>query len=456
MHTPGGLREEHGGLARRVAGAHDDDLFLGAQLRFHGGRGVVHPRAFEPRQVVDRKPPILGARRDDHHARRQPLPVADLEGVRSALAGELRRGLGDHHLSTELLRLRERPVRQLLAGDPHREAEVVLDSGARAGLATGRGRLHDQDVQSLRRPVHRRREPGRSRAHDHEVPDVGLIDRVVEAQRVGDLLSARASEHDVATDNDGHVVGTDVETIEHGFDVGLAIEVHHRVGMPVSGEELADMERSLAVTRPEDHHVADLASQQLHPAQDEGAHEDLAQLAVGLHERQQVVTGDFDDLAGRRGPDMGEPTAARQHGDFATEHPGAERYHEVPLGGRRTDAVDLALHDDEQARHRLARVHQHLARLDPAAAPVRRDPGELRHGERGINVVATRGGVGRGGGSQLGGHRSLWWWNLRPNYLPRQRRGLSQDNLRRSPQSSSFARARSARIAQDDSAGRLR
>ena len=179
-------------------------------------------------------------------------------------------------MSTELLRLRERPVRQVLAGDPHREAEVVLDPGARAGLATGRGRLHDQDVQSLRRAVHRRRQPGRSRTDDDQVPHVGPIDRVVEAQRVGDLLRARVSEHDVAaTNHNGHVSGAHLKAIEQLFDSDVVVEVDHRVRVPVSGEKLPDAKRSLAVTRPEDHDVADSTVDQLHPTQDEGPHEDL-------------------------------------------------------------------------------------------------------------------------------------------------------------------------------------
>ena len=53
VHPPGGLGQEHGRLARGVAGAHDDHVLAGAELRFHKRRGVIHPRPIEPRQVVD-------------------------------------------------------------------------------------------------------------------------------------------------------------------------------------------------------------------------------------------------------------------------------------------------------------------------------------------------------------------------------------------------------------------
>src|SRR5207253_1742348 len=82
-------------------------------------------------------------------------------------------------------------------------------------------------------------------------------------------------------DHHGHVGGSDVEAIEQLLDAGIAVQVEHGMGMSVAGEELADAGRPVAMTRAEDHDVADSARNQLHPPQDEGAHEDRAQLAVG-------------------------------------------------------------------------------------------------------------------------------------------------------------------------------
>ena len=48
---------------------------------------------------------------------------------------------------------------------------------------------------------------------------------------------------------------------------------------------------------PDQHDVAEPARDQLHAAQDEGAHQDLAQLAVGLHQRQQLLAVQLDHLA---------------------------------------------------------------------------------------------------------------------------------------------------------------
>src|SRR5207249_11723889 len=128
-----------------------------------------------------------------------------------------------------------------------------------------------------------------------------------------------------ARNDDGYVGGTDVEAIEQLLNAGIAVQVENAVGMPVACEELTNAERPLPTLRSENHDVADAAGDQLHAPQHEGAHEDRAQLAVGLDEGQQLVATDFDDFAVRSRPDLGEPPAARQHGRLAGKHPGAER-----------------------------------------------------------------------------------------------------------------------------------
>ena len=70
VHAPGRLREEDRRLAGRVAAADDDHLLAGAELRLHERRAVVHAGALEPRQVRQGQLPVLGARGDDHRARR--------------------------------------------------------------------------------------------------------------------------------------------------------------------------------------------------------------------------------------------------------------------------------------------------------------------------------------------------------------------------------------------------
>ncbi len=136
---------------------------------------------------------------------RAPSSISIAYGLRSQL--ELGGALRDQHLGAELLRLGVGAPRQLLPGDARRKPEVVLDPRARPGLSARRVRFEHQHVQPFRRAVHRRREPGRSGADDDEVADVGLIDRVVEAEALGDLLVGRIAEHELAAADQHRHIG---------------------------------------------------------------------------------------------------------------------------------------------------------------------------------------------------------------------------------------------------------
>ena len=108
----------------------------------------------------------------------------------------------------------------------------------------------------------------------------------------------RIAQHDLAAaDQHRHVGDVDAEAIEQLLDVGVAIEIDVGVGMAVAGEELLDAQRAGAVHRADEDDVAEAVRDQLDAAQDERAHQDLAELGVGLHQRQQVFAIELDHLA---------------------------------------------------------------------------------------------------------------------------------------------------------------
>ena len=74
---------------------------------------------------------------------------------------------------------------------PVGKPEIVLDSGARSGLAAGRVRFEDEHIEPFGRAVDRGRQARRTGADDHQVAKVRPIDGVVEAKALGDLLVAR-------------------------------------------------------------------------------------------------------------------------------------------------------------------------------------------------------------------------------------------------------------------------
>src|SRR6185437_9089897 len=125
-----------------------------AELSLGWPGGVESRQPLELRQAVDREPPVLGARREQHSARCDLAVVLEPDEMPTVprLQGESavrRRGA-----SVELARLGDRAARELGAADPGGKAEVVLDPSGRAGLAAERGALDDQGVEPLRGAVH--------------------------------------------------------------------------------------------------------------------------------------------------------------------------------------------------------------------------------------------------------------------------------------------------------------
>ena len=103
-------------------------------------------------------------------------------------------------------------------------------------------------------------------------------------------------------------------------------------GWPLRVRNSLDAERARGMTRPDEHDVADPVRDQLHPTEDEGPHEDLAQLAVGLHEREHVVAIELDHRARLPRAHADEPAATREHGDLAGELPRSQDGHEFLRG----------------------------------------------------------------------------------------------------------------------------
>jgi len=98
--------------------------------------------------------------------------------------------------------------------------------------------------------------------------------------------------------------------------------------MAVARQERLDAERASGMTRPDEHDVADPLRHQVHPTEEEGPQEDLAQLAVGLHECEHVVALDLEHGTRLSGAHTDEPAAPREHGDLAGKLPWSQDGHE--------------------------------------------------------------------------------------------------------------------------------
>jgi hypothetical protein len=176
--------------------------------------------------------------------------------------------------------------------------EIPLDLRARPRLAARRIRLDDEGIEPFRGGVNGRSEPGGPGTDDDDVPHLRLVDGIIETEALRDLLIGRMAQDDVvAADQNGDIVASDIESIEELLNVDLIVEIDVRIGMTVARQELLDSQRCGAMGRAHEHDVAEPPCNQLDAAQYERSHEELAKLAVGLHERQHRLTVQFDDLA---------------------------------------------------------------------------------------------------------------------------------------------------------------
>ena len=131
-----------------------------------------------------------------------------------------------------------------------------------------------------------------------------LVDRVVEAETISDVAIARIPQNDLAAaDNYRDIGDGDPKSIQKLLNAGVTIEVDVLVRMAVARQEFLNAKRFLRVYGSDQNDVADATRDQPRPPQQKRAHEDLAQIGVCLHDRQQLLVIDLDDFACFAGTD---------------------------------------------------------------------------------------------------------------------------------------------------------
>ena len=182
------------------------------------------------------------------------------------------------------------------------------------------------------------------------------------------------------------LVDADVEAVQHHLHAGIGLDVLVGERLTVAAEEFLDVLGAARMARPEQHHVVAVLGRQRHPPQDEGAHQDLAQLRVALHQRAQVVAIDGDDRAVGGDARAHQAAPRRQHVDLAGELPGAVDDDRLLAIADRPHDLDRARQHHEEARVLLAHLDQHLARADVAAVPDAGDALDLRRRQLGEHL----------------------------------------------------------------------
>lgn len=149
------------------------------------------------------------------------------------------------------------------------------------------------------------------------------------------------------------------------------------------------------MVRADHYDVSDALGHQVHAPQDESTHEDLAQLGVGLDEREQVVPLQLDDFPGFGGAHQPHARPSGQGVHLTCKLTRSEFRHEQ-LGVAGANDFQLARCHDEHPCGGGTRLQKDLAGRDRTHLPARLDACDLDRGQPREDVLE-----GRGGGQRL-------------------------------------------------------
>ena len=175
-HVHGAVRAL-GQVHRRLAGAvgaSDDEEFLVRVLVLQRGRSVADAVAQVGHDVGDGQPAVAHARGEHHRPREEPVACVITDAEETGLvADDAACHDGRQHLGAEPEGLLDHAVRQVLAGHTTREARVVFDIAARAGLASQTlVSVEEERPDLLAAGVDRRGQARGAATNDDKVADV--------------------------------------------------------------------------------------------------------------------------------------------------------------------------------------------------------------------------------------------------------------------------------------------
>src|SRR6478672_2964482 len=181
-----------------------------------------------------------------------------------------------------------------------------------------------------------------------------------------------------------------MKPVEQLLRVRIAIKIDEVERMPIPRQELPDPERSGVVCGSDDHDPTPVARDQLEAPKNEGAHQDLAQLRIGLHQREELLATEFNHLPWFADAQPGHRRPTRNQVGFSREAPGAMADDErLPSVGD-LQRLNLARDHDEARHDPIADIDQHFPARGRSSSAVRDDSRELRGRQLWKQALGTR------------------------------------------------------------------
>ncbi len=165
-------------------------------------------------------------------------------------------------------------------------------------MAARRHALDDDRVQPFRSAVDGRCETSRASADDGDVVYALGIERLGQAQMVGERRGRRIAQHPmVRRDHDGELVGRELEAVEEPARVRIDLGVEQAVRVAVAGEEALKAQGIAAVPGTDQDDTTPRMPDEADAAQDERPHDDLADVRLAGHQATKVGALDPDHPA---------------------------------------------------------------------------------------------------------------------------------------------------------------
>jgi hypothetical protein len=322
----------------------------------------------------------------------------------SAPARELDRAVEARQHRVEPARLQRRLARQLRAGDPGREAEVVLDPRARTGLAAGRPRLGHQRPQSLGPSVHGGRE-ARGTAAEHDEVEPLAVDLRAQPELPGDLGRRWVAQHGGVAHEDRRLLARDLQPVEHRGAVVVGVDVVPAHGDEVALEQVAHLEGApRAARRDEPQHAVPVPLVPF-PARHHRAQDQLGELGPRGEHRPQRRAVEGDHVGRLVGDALGDRRLPGEGRDVPEERPRVRLRDPDVLARLAIEHPHPAALDDEERGVTLPLLVQRLPGRERPARPQLREPLELPRGHARIHELVAE--IGEALGTDLPGCRSL-------------------------------------------------
>ena len=179
----------------------------------------------------------------------------------------------------------------------------------------------------------------------------------VEPEASRQFLNRRTTQHcAVVADDDRNLFHRDVKTIEQFLSAGIGIEIDISVRMSVAGKKLAQTQGLGGVARAHQNNVSLPPIDQRNPPQNEGTHENFAELLISGDQSSQIIAAHFQKFASLSHAAPRQARPARDHRDFPGELA-------RPMLDDQALALQTRLHDFQASRQQHEKRDIAVARL---------------------------------------------------------------------------------------------